>query len=147
MMYFGNVEDNVDILRELGGVTFVHNLSKSSVVHADVKEAALFTLGTVAEANEEHQSQLLQCGGLPFIITLLTEDSNEEERNKRQDFSREEVAYLLKGVKTYGFSWNSILWSYPFKPGRSNVSLAKKYRQLMVMRAALLAKADRNSVD
>lgn len=41
----------MDILRELGGVTFVHNLSKSSVVHADVKEAALFTLGTVAEAN------------------------------------------------------------------------------------------------
>lgn len=44
-------EDTVDILRELGGVTFVHNLSKSSVVHADVKEAALFTLATVAEAN------------------------------------------------------------------------------------------------
>lgn len=44
-------EDSVDFLRELGGVTFVHNLSKSSVVHADVKEAALFTLGTVAEAN------------------------------------------------------------------------------------------------
>lgn len=41
----------MDILRELGGVTFVHNLSKASVVHADVKEAALFTLGTVAEAN------------------------------------------------------------------------------------------------
>lgn len=49
------------------------------------------------------------------------------------------MAYLLRGVKTYGFSWNSILWSYPFKPGRSNVSLAKKYRQLMVTSAALLA--------
>lgn len=49
------------------------------------------------------------------------------------------MAYLLSGVKTYGFSWNSILWSYPFKPGRSNVSLAKKYRQLMVTRATLLA--------
>lgn len=44
-------EDTVDILRELGGVTFIQNLSKSSVVHEDVKEAALFTLGTVAEAN------------------------------------------------------------------------------------------------
>lgn len=53
IVYFS--EDNVDILRELGGVTFVHNLSKSSVVHADVKEAALFTLGTVAEANGVYQ--------------------------------------------------------------------------------------------
>nr|XP_046250625.1 telomere repeats-binding bouquet formation protein 1 isoform X10 [Scatophagus argus] len=52
-------------------------------------------------------------------------------RRKRNDFSREEVQYLLSGVKTYGFSWNSILWSYPFKPGRTNVGLAKKYRQLM----------------
>lgn len=29
---------------------------------------------------EEHQSQLVKCGGLPLIITLLTEDSNEEVR-------------------------------------------------------------------
>ncbi|XP_056908987.1 telomere repeats-binding bouquet formation protein 1 [Takifugu flavidus] len=53
-----------------------------------------------------------------------------QERNKRKSFSCEEVAYLLRGVETYGSSWNSILWSYPFKPGRSNVSLAKKYSLL-----------------
>lgn len=29
---------------------------------------------------EEHQSQLVQCGGLPVIITLLTEDTSEEVR-------------------------------------------------------------------
>ncbi|XP_008310145.1 telomere repeats-binding bouquet formation protein 1 [Cynoglossus semilaevis] len=46
-----NREDNVDLLREIGGVAFVYNLFKSSVVHADVKETALFTLGTLAEAN------------------------------------------------------------------------------------------------
>uniref|UniRef100_A0A665UWM0 Telomere repeat binding bouquet formation protein 1 n=1 Tax=Echeneis naucrates TaxID=173247 RepID=A0A665UWM0_ECHNA len=40
-----------DLLREVGGVAFVYNLSKSSVVHSDVKEAALFTLGTLVEAN------------------------------------------------------------------------------------------------
>uniref|UniRef100_A0A8C2WW53 Telomere repeats-binding bouquet formation protein 1 n=1 Tax=Cyclopterus lumpus TaxID=8103 RepID=A0A8C2WW53_CYCLU len=44
-------EDNVDLLREMGGVSFVYNLSKSSVVRSDVKETALFTLGTLAEAN------------------------------------------------------------------------------------------------
>lgn len=31
-------------------------------------------------AEEEHQSQLLRCGGLPVIITLLTEDTSEEVR-------------------------------------------------------------------
>lgn len=44
-------EDNVDLLREMGGVAFVYNLSKSSIVRSDVKETALFTLGTLAEAN------------------------------------------------------------------------------------------------
>ncbi|XP_055365704.1 telomere repeats-binding bouquet formation protein 1 isoform X11 [Betta splendens] len=44
-------EDNVELLREMGGVPFIYNLSKSSIVHADVTETALFTLGTLAEAN------------------------------------------------------------------------------------------------
>ncbi|KAM4553303.1 telomere repeats-binding bouquet formation protein 1 [Fundulus diaphanus] len=52
-------------------------------------------------------------------------------RRKRQDFSREEVHYLRSGVKKYGYSWNTILWSYPFQLGRTNVDLAKKYRRLM----------------
>uniref|UniRef100_A0A8C5H479 Uncharacterized protein n=1 Tax=Gouania willdenowi TaxID=441366 RepID=A0A8C5H479_GOUWI len=43
--------DNVDLLREMGGVVFLFNLSKSTVVHSEVKETALFTLGTLAEAN------------------------------------------------------------------------------------------------
>lgn len=41
----------MDLLREIGGVAFVYNLSKSSIVHSDVKETALFTLTTLAEAN------------------------------------------------------------------------------------------------
>ncbi|KAM9807766.1 LOW QUALITY PROTEIN: telomere repeats-binding bouquet formation protein 1 [Neosynchiropus ocellatus] len=43
--------DNVDVLREMGGVVFVYNLSKSTIVHSEVKETALFTLATLAEAN------------------------------------------------------------------------------------------------
>lgn len=31
-------------------------------------------------SSEEHQFQLVKCGGLPLIITFLTEDSNEEVR-------------------------------------------------------------------
>ncbi|KAM9376079.1 telomere repeats-binding bouquet formation protein 1 [Pholidichthys leucotaenia] len=53
-------------------------------------------------------------------------------RRKRQDFSNEEVWDLLAGVQRFGFSWNTILWSYPFQPGRTNVDLAKKYKRLMV---------------
>ncbi|XP_068579414.1 telomere repeats-binding bouquet formation protein 1 [Cebidichthys violaceus] len=56
---------------------------------------------------------------------------------RRTDFSSEEVRYLLCGVKTLGFSWNSILWSYPFQPGRTNVDLAKKYRRLTATRENL----------
>ncbi|XP_037834233.1 telomere repeats-binding bouquet formation protein 1 isoform X2 [Kryptolebias marmoratus] len=61
---------------------------------------------------------------------MSTEPCSSVKRRKRQDFSREEICYLLSGVKKYGFSWNSILWSYPFQPGRTNVDLAKKYRRL-----------------
>ncbi|KAG7217437.1 hypothetical protein INR49_021604 [Caranx melampygus] len=52
-------------------------------------------------------------------------------RRRRKNFSLEEVRCLLSGVKRFGSSWNSILWSYPFQPGRTNVDLAKKYKQLM----------------
>lgn len=44
----------MDLLREMGGAAFVYNLSKSSIVHSEVKETALFTLGTLAEANGRH---------------------------------------------------------------------------------------------
>ncbi|XP_042352036.1 telomere repeats-binding bouquet formation protein 1 [Plectropomus leopardus] len=60
-----------------------------------------------------------------------TSTDHSSTRRKRKDFTREEVRYLKCGVNTYGFSWNSILWSYPFQPGRTNVDLAQKYRRLM----------------
>ncbi|XP_026221778.1 telomere repeats-binding bouquet formation protein 1 isoform X2 [Anabas testudineus] len=61
-------------------------------------------------------------------------DCDSLMRRRRKDFSHEEVCYLLSGVKMFGFSWNSILWSYPFQSGRTNVDLAKKYRRLMATR-------------
>nr|XP_040017857.1 telomere repeats-binding bouquet formation protein 1-like isoform X2 [Gasterosteus aculeatus aculeatus] len=60
-----------------------------------------------------------------------TSPDHGSNRRKRADFSSEEVRYLQRGVKRFGFSWNSILWSYPFHPGRTNVDLAKKYSRLM----------------
>lgn len=55
---------------------------KCSSVHYPEKYSCVyiyFVLWFLLSA-EEHQSQLVQCGGLPLIITLLTEDSNEEVR-------------------------------------------------------------------
>ncbi|XP_043120827.1 telomere repeats-binding bouquet formation protein 1 [Puntigrus tetrazona] len=49
---------------------------------------------------------------------------------ERQVFSDDELQYLNMGVKRFGHSWNSILWMYPFRPGRTNVDLAKKYQHI-----------------
>ncbi|XP_066493710.1 telomere repeats-binding bouquet formation protein 1 [Tiliqua scincoides] len=54
----------------------------------------------------------------------------KKQRRTRKDFTSEEINYLLEGVKKMGHHWNSILWSYPFQKGRTNVDLAKKYCKL-----------------
>ncbi|KAK6480063.1 telomere repeats-binding bouquet formation protein 1-like [Huso huso] len=56
--------------------------------------------------------------------------NQKPKRRERKDFSREEVEYLLDGVKELGTRWNSILRSYPFQTGRTDVDLAKKYKKL-----------------
>ncbi|XP_043351246.1 telomere repeats-binding bouquet formation protein 1 [Dermochelys coriacea] len=58
----------------------------------------------------------------------------KSKRRMRKDFTTEEVNYLLSGVRKMGHHWNSILWSYPFQKGRTNVDLAKKYRKLQIHR-------------
>ncbi|XP_003440611.2 telomere repeats-binding bouquet formation protein 1 isoform X1 [Oreochromis niloticus] len=73
---------------------------------------------------------------------LKIDINHSSTKRKRKDFSCEEVGYLLSGVKTYGFSWNLILWSYPFQPGRTNVDLAKKYRRIMKHKAQDASRAD-----
>ncbi|XP_043563440.1 telomere repeats-binding bouquet formation protein 1 [Chiloscyllium plagiosum] len=54
----------------------------------------------------------------------------KKKRRKRKNFTEEEVGYLLDGVRKMGYHWNSILWSYPFQKGRTNVDLSRKYRSL-----------------
>ncbi|XP_029464058.1 telomere repeats-binding bouquet formation protein 1 [Rhinatrema bivittatum] len=55
---------------------------------------------------------------------------NKKKRRIRKEFTKEELSYLEDGVKKLGHHWNSILWSYPFQKGRTNVDLAKKYQKL-----------------
>ncbi|XP_026142904.1 telomere repeats-binding bouquet formation protein 1 isoform X2 [Carassius auratus] len=54
---------------------------------------------------------------------------------ERRNFSADELQYLKIGVKRFGHSWNSILWTYPFQPGRTNVDLAKKYQHMQKAKA------------
>lgn len=51
---------------------------------------------------------------------------------KRVPFSKDEVKYLMDGVKKYGKgNWSEILKNYPFHKKRSSVDLKDKYRNLM----------------
>ncbi|KAJ8271384.1 hypothetical protein COCON_G00102430 [Conger conger] len=64
----------IDYFREMGGVLFVYNLSKSSQ-HLEVMEAALFTLGGLAENNVFCQQALCRADIFTYMMHLLVEDS------------------------------------------------------------------------
>ncbi|XP_019509168.1 PREDICTED: telomere repeats-binding bouquet formation protein 1 [Hipposideros armiger] len=61
--------------QEVGGLMFVQNLAKSSE-HSMVKEAALYTLGTVAEQNVYCQQTLCTSELFEDLILFLSNDSN-----------------------------------------------------------------------
>ncbi|XP_032983917.1 telomere repeats-binding bouquet formation protein 1 [Rhinolophus ferrumequinum] len=61
--------------REIGGLMFVQNLAKSSE-HSMVKEAALYTLGTVAEQDVYCQQTLCTSELFEDLILFLSNDSN-----------------------------------------------------------------------
>uniref|UniRef100_A0A8C2FH81 Myb-like domain-containing protein n=1 Tax=Cyprinus carpio TaxID=7962 RepID=A0A8C2FH81_CYPCA len=70
----------------------------------------------------------------------LPKNSSGRHRERR-NFSADELLYLNMGVKRFGHSWNSILWTYPFQPGRTNVDLAKKYQHMQKAKAQDLSGA------
>uniref|UniRef100_A0A8D0G0J6 Telomere repeat binding bouquet formation protein 1 n=1 Tax=Sphenodon punctatus TaxID=8508 RepID=A0A8D0G0J6_SPHPU len=68
--------DASDYLREIGGLMFINDLAKSSV-HCIVKEAALFTLGAVAESDVFCQQALCTSRQFEDLLSFLTnKDSN-----------------------------------------------------------------------
>ncbi|XP_077049859.1 telomere repeats-binding bouquet formation protein 1 isoform X2 [Siphateles boraxobius] len=54
----------------------------------------------------------------------LPKNSSGRHR-ERQNWSADELRYLKMGVKRFGHSWNSILWTYPFQPSRTNKAKAQ----------------------
>ncbi|XP_069596330.1 telomere repeats-binding bouquet formation protein 1 isoform X1 [Ranitomeya imitator] len=64
----------------------------------------------------------------PEVLEVQTPKS--PPKKTRKDFTQREIANLLDGVQKLGHHWNAILWLYPFQKGRTNVDLAKKYKQL-----------------
>ncbi|XP_078462649.1 telomere repeats-binding bouquet formation protein 1 isoform X8 [Lampetra planeri] len=63
-------------------------------------------------------------------FSYVLDNSEDKKHKKRSNFTNHEVMYLQQGVDKFGHCWNQILWSYPFQKGRTNVQLAKKYKQL-----------------
>ncbi|XP_071001385.1 telomere repeats-binding bouquet formation protein 1-like isoform X2 [Oncorhynchus clarkii lewisi] len=80
----------------------------------------------------DDQQKTLSMGNPSLTSSSKTKEKrvNTNERRERRNFSREEESYLCRGIERFGPSWNSILWAYPFQPGRTNVDLAKKYKRL-----------------
>nr|DBA16940.1 TPA: hypothetical protein GDO54_002464 [Pyxicephalus adspersus] len=68
----------------------------------------------------------------PRVQNIKNLSQVNSKRVARKDFTQKEITDLLDGVRRFGHHWNSILWSYPFQKGRSNVDLAKKYKQLQI---------------
>ncbi|XP_018421947.1 PREDICTED: telomere repeats-binding bouquet formation protein 1 [Nanorana parkeri] len=66
------------------------------------------------------------------VMNLRTPEQTNSKRGTRKDFTKKEITDLLDGVRKFGRHWNTILWSYPFQKGRTNVDLAKKYKQLQM---------------
>ncbi|XP_061404674.1 telomere repeats-binding bouquet formation protein 1 isoform X5 [Lethenteron reissneri] len=63
-------------------------------------------------------------------FSYVLDNSEDKKHKQRSNFTNHEVTYLQQGVDKFGHCWNQILWSYPFQKGRTNVQLAKKYKQL-----------------
>ena len=93
------IEDRLSVLLTLGHCTEASGETPSSYFKQQQKLSPAATLFLILRAHrdylcypnifsqpcfllsvEDHQSQLVQCGGLPLIITLLTEDTCEEVR-------------------------------------------------------------------
>lgn len=70
-------EDRLSILLTLSHCTEASGKAAARFSFASLKEKTHFFPHISAEA---HQFQLVQSGGLPLIITLLTEDTSEEVR-------------------------------------------------------------------
>ncbi|MCJ8733670.1 hypothetical protein PDJAM_G00226330 [Pangasius djambal] len=79
--------ENVEFLREIGGVTFIYNLSRASD-YSEVKETALFALSSLAEVNESCKQSLCR----------------EEMFCGLADCMEQEVSLTLKRVAVYMLS-------------------------------------------
>ncbi|XP_071972646.1 telomere repeats-binding bouquet formation protein 1 [Engystomops pustulosus] len=71
-------QDNIeacDYFREIGGLTFLNNLSKSSS-HSILKEASLYTLAVLAESNVYCQQTLCTSALFEDVHTILSDEQS-----------------------------------------------------------------------
>ncbi len=60
----------MEFFREIGGISFIYNLSKSSTF-SQVKETALFTLASLAELHGVYAVTVIQWGKIFFDPLLI----------------------------------------------------------------------------
>lgn len=61
---------------------------------------------------------------------LTVNTSASAARRRRQEYTKEEIQFILQGIERYGTRWTAILNSYPFKSGRHADDLRNKYKQM-----------------
>ncbi|XP_051953234.1 telomere repeats-binding bouquet formation protein 1-like [Xyrauchen texanus] len=72
---------------------------------------------------------------LEKMFEARVHNNSSGKHRERRNWTADELLYLSEGVTRFGHSWNSILWAYPFQPGRTNVDLAKKYQRMQKAKA------------
>ncbi|KAL7878549.1 hypothetical protein AOLI_G00095230 [Acnodon oligacanthus] len=103
---------------------------KDRLNHWDaVKLINLTPLKRPCEAEGSHMEKR-NVSSLQYKTSLgHSKETLSGSHKRRKNYSADELVFLSEGVRHFGNSWNSILWAYPFQEGRTNIDLARKYRQ------------------
>nr|XP_032816548.1 telomere repeats-binding bouquet formation protein 1 isoform X3 [Petromyzon marinus] len=107
---------------------------KTIQTESSFRQVKAMTEGGVKRSPNKHNmdTYYFSSSDSDIDFSYVLDDSEDKKHNKRSNFTNDEVKYLQQGVNKFGHCWNQILWTYPFQKGRTNVQIAKKYKQLKV---------------
>ncbi|XP_075925765.1 telomere repeats-binding bouquet formation protein 1 isoform X7 [Petromyzon marinus] len=105
---------------------------KTIQTESSFRQVKAMTEGGVKRSPNKHNmdTYYFSSSDSDIDFSYVLDDSEDKKHNKRSNFTNDEVKYLQQGVNKFGHCWNQILWTYPFQKGRTNVQIAKKYKQL-----------------
>lgn len=131
-------DDNMSLCTELLDKEINKYLKPPSASKSNTLRCAGYRLTPLRRPHETYSPDMKQWTDHRHL-KKSSEDARSKNSSgrhrKRQNWSDKELCYLTKGVKRFGHSWNTILWKYPFHPGRTNVDLAKKFYHMQKAKA------------